>query len=164
MSGALAGKVFRISEDRVTVGRSAEATVRFHPVEDLEVSSIHAVVTRRGDAWYLRDLDSRNGTWLDGARVATEQPLSEGSRIRFGSGGPEVEVRRTHAGLPDRASVESPKTLELDPNEAPSTPSQRIAALTRRNRTLTRVLVVAFLLIGAGLTSVGYAWMQRDEA
>ena len=164
LSGALAGEVLRIGEDRVTVGRSADATVRVHPARDLEVSSIHAVVTRRGDIWYLRDLDSRNGTWLDGVRVATEQPLSEGSRIRFGSGGPEVEVRRSPSHGADAALGEAPRTLELGADGSPSTPSQRIAALSRKNRTLTRVLVVAFLLIGAGLASLGYAWTQRDAA
>ncbi|MCV6624939.1 MAG: FHA domain-containing protein [Cellvibrionaceae bacterium] len=50
------------------------------------VSRIHAVIEWNGDAWMLRDL-SRNGTWLDGAKLEPNQPysISAGQLISFGS-------------------------------------------------------------------------------
>jgi pSer/pThr/pTyr-binding forkhead associated (FHA) protein len=39
---------------------------------------------RRGAAWYLVDLGSRNGSYVDGVRV-TEQPLTSGCELRLGN-------------------------------------------------------------------------------
>jgi S1-C subfamily serine protease len=46
----------------------------------------------------------------------------------------------------------------------PETPSNRIRALTRRNRTLVGILVVAIVIVGAGLATIGFAWTRRDAA
>jgi len=163
-SGARAGEVLRIPGDQATIGRSAEASLRFDPARDLEVSGLHAAVVRRGDRWYLKDLDSRNGTWLNGISITTEEPLASGARVRFGSGGPEVEIRIAGSvGHPTTPSA-APETV-AKPNPArPGTPSDRIRVLTRRNRTLGGALVVAFVVVGAGLAAVGYAWTQHDAA
>ncbi len=68
-------------ERRLRVGRDA--------ANDLvlalgTVSSFHAHIEWRGDAWYLRDLGSRNGTAVDGARAAGWIQLKEGSTLQFG--------------------------------------------------------------------------------
>ncbi len=59
-----------------------------HPDNDLvvgdpTVSRFHCVIERFEDGWLVRDLDSTNGTWVDGVRVR-EAYLRPGNRIRLG--------------------------------------------------------------------------------
>ena len=68
---------------------AAEAlTLGRHPDNDVDleypnVSRHHARVERRGDDFVLRDLDSANGTWVNGARIET-QILHDGDTMRIG--------------------------------------------------------------------------------
>jgi hypothetical protein len=48
------------------------------------VSRVHAVLERFGDTWCVRDLGSRNGTFVNGARVLGERPLHSGDEILLG--------------------------------------------------------------------------------
>ena len=52
-------------------------------IADAFVSSRHARIERRGETFVIRDLQSRNGTYLNGSRV-TEAVLALGDRLRFG--------------------------------------------------------------------------------
>ena len=67
--------------DAVTLGRSTACDV---VVGEETVSRFHAEL-RHGDhdAWVVRDLDSTNGTWLNGSRV-TEAPVARGDVLRLG--------------------------------------------------------------------------------
>jgi hypothetical protein len=49
------------------------------------ISAAHAVIARDGAGWTITDLGSRNGTWVDGARVAAPMTLTEGARVRLGA-------------------------------------------------------------------------------
>ena len=70
---------YRINEF-VTIGRDADCHV---PVNDQFVSSRHARIEKKMGGYVLRDLQSRNGTYLNGSRV-TEAILTPNDRIRFG--------------------------------------------------------------------------------
>jgi len=48
------------------------------------VSTSHAKLQRREGVWVLVDLDSTNGTFVDGERVKGEAPLAPGATVRFG--------------------------------------------------------------------------------
>jgi FHA domain len=48
------------------------------------VSRVHAVFERFGDAWCVRDLDSRNGTFVNGGRIIGERALHSGDEIVLG--------------------------------------------------------------------------------
>lgn len=80
-----------------TIGRSADKADTV--IADPGVSRIHAVLEWSPDGWELRDL-SRNGTWLDGKRLAPGEGtlVSQGQRIAFGGRkGPTVVVEDTGA-------------------------------------------------------------------
>jgi hypothetical protein len=69
------------SADAVTVGRSRECDV---VVGEETVSRFHAELRHSaGDEWTVRDLDSLNGTWLNGARVR-EARVSRGDVLCLG--------------------------------------------------------------------------------
>lgn len=53
-------------------------------LDDRSVSAQHAKLQRREGIWILVDLESTNGTFVDGERVVGESPLAPGSMVRFG--------------------------------------------------------------------------------
>jgi pSer/pThr/pTyr-binding forkhead associated (FHA) protein len=48
------------------------------------VSATHATLLRKGTAWFVVDLRSANGTFVDGLRIAGERELTSGSRLKLG--------------------------------------------------------------------------------
>jgi len=93
------GKEFEITQNVVFVGREDErADIVFH--WDNYISRRHAKISRERDEFYIWDLKSSNGTWVDGVRlprsesegmdlVEAEQ-LQDGSEVQFG---PDLKVR-----------------------------------------------------------------------
>jgi pSer/pThr/pTyr-binding forkhead associated (FHA) protein len=68
---------------RVTIGKSSTNTVALQ--HDSTVSRLHAVLENLGFAWSLRDVGSRNGTFVNGEKIAHERVLHAGDEIRIGS-------------------------------------------------------------------------------
>ena len=69
-----------------TLGRDVNNAV---VVDDEFVSAEHAVLTFRGRTWYVEDLDSTNGTFVNGSPVDGVAPLGYGDEIQLG----QVRVR-----------------------------------------------------------------------
>jgi pSer/pThr/pTyr-binding forkhead associated (FHA) protein len=68
----------------LTIGRDESCDIALP--WDTSVSRTHAVLERLGDAWTLADDGiSRNGTFLNGARLTSRQRLAEGDVIRAGA-------------------------------------------------------------------------------
>jgi pSer/pThr/pTyr-binding forkhead associated (FHA) protein len=65
----------------LSIGRSSEADVR---IEDRFASAIHARLYSRGAAYYVEDMSSTNGTFLNGGQLAGEAELSDLDEIRIG--------------------------------------------------------------------------------
>jgi pSer/pThr/pTyr-binding forkhead associated (FHA) protein len=75
--------VLRPAVDRLTVGRTPGCDVRIEA--DAEVSRLHAEFERIGDGWAVSDDGlSRNGTYVNGERIAGRRLLRDGDVIRFG--------------------------------------------------------------------------------
>ena len=72
---------FSVSEKPITIGRSAEADI---VVMDEKASRIHCGVRLWDGDFYVRDLKSRNGTFVNEQRVEVAK-LRQGDRIRIGS-------------------------------------------------------------------------------
>src|SRR5207247_11245843 len=53
-------------------------------VPEPSVATSHAKLQRREGVWVLVDLDSTNGTFVDGERVKGDAPLAPGATVRFG--------------------------------------------------------------------------------
>lgn len=102
--GSRSGEVVRFEGRRVTVGRHPDADLQFGPERDLEVSTHHAVLARDDRGWFVRDLRSRNGTWVDGAPVEGDRRLHGGETIRFGTDGPQCRVELSGTSTPPEAS------------------------------------------------------------
>lgn len=76
-------RVFRL-RPRTTIGRGPGNVMR---LSSPRASGEHAVIAWSGDGWRIRDLGSRNGTWVDGVRLMPGQtlPLPRGARLAFGA-------------------------------------------------------------------------------
>jgi phosphoserine phosphatase RsbU/P len=84
LQGTVAGIAWRahLSDGVHRVGRSVSNQVS---VPDPSVSREHAEITVEEDAARVRDLGSRNGTWINERRCENEEPLAPGDRLRLGS-------------------------------------------------------------------------------
>ena len=72
-----------LESERVTVGGAPGSDVVIS--WDQTVSRLHAVFERIGDsAWVVKDLSSRNGTFVNGERIWGERPLYAGDEVRIG--------------------------------------------------------------------------------
>jgi len=65
-SGVAAGTSVPLDDDTLTIGRSSDSTL---VIVDEYTSTYHAKLSRNGENWLLTDLDSTNGTKLNGSRV-----------------------------------------------------------------------------------------------
>jgi len=80
-SGTNEGMVFPLTEAVTTMGRGPSNLIH---LADKRASRFHAEIVRSGSNWRLRDLQSKNGTHVQGVRVTDECGLHDGDQIRIG--------------------------------------------------------------------------------
>lgn len=79
--GSLTGTRITLGTQPILVGRADDSTV---VLTDDFASSRHARLTNRDGDWYVEDLGSTNGTYLDRAKVAGPTLIPPGAPIRIG--------------------------------------------------------------------------------
>jgi putative peptide zinc metalloprotease protein len=94
--------------EQVTIGRASDNTLR---LSDPTISRHHARILPTARGATLEDAGSTSGTWLDGRRIGTPVPLSDGAKIAVGELGLLVEGPRPveAAGL----TIESPEGASI---------------------------------------------------
>jgi len=76
-------------KDSLTVGRAATCDV---VVSDTYVSNVHARIFQRDGGWWLEDLGSTNGTYMNRTRVSSPTAIGPGDEVRLGKA--TLELRR----------------------------------------------------------------------
>jgi pSer/pThr/pTyr-binding forkhead associated (FHA) protein len=79
--GEMSGSSFSITRPVCAIGRGEHNEV---VLRHESVSSSHATLLLKGSTWYVVDLRSANGTFVDGYRVAGERVLPTGCTLRLG--------------------------------------------------------------------------------
>ena len=82
----LAGRIYELTIETTSVGRSDQNTLVIH---DSTVSGRHCEILVNGNEVIVRDLDSHNGTFVDGVRLNKQSQAKSGQTVCFGS----VEAR-----------------------------------------------------------------------
>lgn len=88
-SGSKEGTELLLGEEPLTIGRSSESGL---VIRDDYTSTHHARLMLWNDGWVIQDLDSTNGTFLDGARVTVPTPVPLNTPVRIGT--TSFELRR----------------------------------------------------------------------
>jgi pSer/pThr/pTyr-binding forkhead associated (FHA) protein len=88
-SGPKAGMEIPLGSEPMTIGRSSESGL---VIRDDYTSSHHARLMLRGGTWTIQDLDSTNGTYLDGKRLSSG-PAAIGIGIPVKVGATTFELR-----------------------------------------------------------------------
>jgi hypothetical protein len=80
-AGPLTGTKITLGDQPILIGRADDSTL---VLTDDFASSRHARLTNRGGKWYVEDLGSTNGTYLDQQRVQGPLLVGPGQPIRIG--------------------------------------------------------------------------------
>jgi hypothetical protein len=80
-AGQLAGTRISLGETQITIGRAEDSTL---VITDDYASARHARLVPRAGQWYIEDLGSTNGTYLDRSKVTGPTPVPIGVPIRIG--------------------------------------------------------------------------------
>jgi pSer/pThr/pTyr-binding forkhead associated (FHA) protein len=107
------GERIRLPVGTVSIGRSPKSTIVL-PTDDRCVSGIHALIYVDPNRLLLQDMQSTNGTFVNGRQVQECMPV-EGDEIRLGQNGPRFGIRREAVGQ----TQESPEP-EIEVAEPPS--------------------------------------------
>ncbi|HYZ77390.1 MAG TPA: FHA domain-containing protein [Gaiellaceae bacterium] len=78
--GGRTGETFRPEGDRTTIGRSPDCDIF---LDDVTVSRKHAVLVRRDSSFFIEDLGSLNGTFLNRRRIESGE-LGDGDELQIG--------------------------------------------------------------------------------
>ncbi|MBC7442408.1 MAG: FHA domain-containing protein [Ramlibacter sp.] len=88
-SGPKAGTEFPLTGDSITIGRSGDSSL---VIRDDYTSTHHARLMLWHDEWMIQDLDSTNGTFLAGNRLAVPTPVPLNTPVKIGA--TSFELRR----------------------------------------------------------------------
>jgi pSer/pThr/pTyr-binding forkhead associated (FHA) protein len=89
VSGSKEGMEISLPDEQLTIGRSSESGL---VIRDDYTSTHHARLLRWADSWVVQDLDSTNGTFLDGQRVSVPTPIPLNTPVKIGT--TSFELRR----------------------------------------------------------------------
>jgi pSer/pThr/pTyr-binding forkhead associated (FHA) protein len=136
--GPLEGRRLEVSSGLV-LGREQADVV----IDDPGVSRRHAVIRPVEDGLEIEDLDSLNGTWVNGRRIAGATRLAPGDRVTLGDSSFDVEPQGARAS-PAPATPAAPAA----PPAARPPGGFAPPAMTRRRRVATRRLTPTVLSFG----------------
>jgi len=198
LSGSKANQVEEFSlkhHNELVFGREAGVTVKYDPDRDDLVGRQHAKISRDPadpNGFVLTDLNSTNGTFLNGQKVTGSTRVNPGDRVQFGPGGPEfmfeVEPRPEGAVKSTRisgAASAAPPTTRIAAAGATADAGAKPAgtvgkatvermvsqAVTDTKRSQGRkfgvigaVAILLILVLGAGAIGGGYWYYTKREA
>ncbi len=87
------GDAFEFTSARITLGRSPSADITFDQFSDLTVAPHHAEILTDGETFYLFNLSTRAGTFVNGNAVEERCELRHNDVIQLGEKGPELLFR-----------------------------------------------------------------------
>ncbi|MDP1919705.1 MAG: FHA domain-containing protein [Myxococcales bacterium] len=154
VAGADEGHVYPIAFLDTSMGRGDDVDVRLH---DRTVSRRHARLIHRGLSYFVEDLATTNGIYVNGQRVKDSQRLDTGdvlelghTVLRFDEGERAPEERTVIEKLPTPPAP--PPSVEVVPSaDAPSVVTEKLPRVSRFAPADLAIFVIGGLLIVTGL-------------
>ena len=117
LTGPVAGQTYELTREQTSVGREKFCDLVI-PIRS--ISRQHARIVRDGDVFFIEDLSSLNGTYVNGQRIGRRTRLKDQDRIRlydvvmqFHDGSPVVDAL---SAKPTLAGAKQPGADDLSPN------------------------------------------------
>src|SRR6516162_1247284 len=82
LKGPNAKQSLALEKDRVLLGRNATCDIVF-PANDFAVSREHACILRVQGKFYVEDMGSRNGTFINNQQITGRIPLNDNDQLRI---------------------------------------------------------------------------------
>jgi len=148
LSEGLTGKAHELAVEKTTIGRVDDNTF---PIPESSVSSHHCEVLLRGAEVIIHDLNSTNGTFINGHQVTGEAALKPGQILRLG----QVELRLEDAAaqksapkkLPDQTMV-IPQGVKLGQEPPTKAVPFDKSAFSKKSNVGTKIFVAMIIVLG----------------
>lgn len=162
-----------------TIGRSKTSTI---PVDDLMLSRSHTLIYSEQNQFFVRDMNSRNGTFVNGIKLHEPRALKTGDRIRVGPAYFTFFLRErgTEAPAPAPSPTKKPaSTVQRAPTRRPAAPPLPSPARARPRSTeeISRyrgpsvvvrffvfVLLLGVVACGTYIFKVAFLWLFSRSA
>jgi hypothetical protein len=150
LSGVMEGRTFELIDEKITVGRSLDNMIT---LEDGTVSHHHAVLVVDNGDYKLRDLNSTNGTRVNGLRVV-ETRLHNGDQVRFGSVEMRYECDTKKASQPLPPPKVGVDPAEIGKGGSPPPNFGPVSPFGRKRQT-AEPSTIKWVVIGLGVVAAG---------
>ena len=160
LSEGLTGRSHELTAERTTVGRVEDNTFQ---LAEASVSSHHCEILQQGGEIKIKDLNSTNGTFIDGKQIS-EGILKPGQTLRLG----KVDIRlegETAAPAPGKKAIEQtlvvPRGVSLDQLEqGPKAAGFDTAAkgFAKKDNRSNKLFIGVVILVVVGILAV-IAWL-----
>jgi pSer/pThr/pTyr-binding forkhead associated (FHA) protein len=151
LSEGLTGKAHELKVEKTTIGRVDDNTF---PIPEASVSSHHCEILLRGADVVLRDLNSTNGTFINGQQLTGEAVLKAGQIIRLGQvemrlENPEAKSATATKKLPDQTMV-IPQGVKLGQETSTKIVAFNNAksGFAKKSNTGTKVFIAVAIAVG----------------
>jgi pSer/pThr/pTyr-binding forkhead associated (FHA) protein len=169
----MTGRAHELNVDRTTIGRVDDNTLQ---IADPSVSSHHCEVQLHGSEILIRDLNSTNGSFINGEKI-TEKVLKPGQTLRLGQVELKLEAEGAAAASPNSpapapapvkkqvdATMIMPRGVSLDQLEqggARPPGFDTNTAFSKKTNKVNKVFVIGGILIGLLILGlIVYSLMQ----
>lgn len=162
------GERYPAKSARIRLGRGDECEVQPRREGDSTVSREHAEITLMPDRRVvIRDLKSRNGTFINGAPLRGEHQLALRDRITLGTGGPELVVESLKV---PKAAAPAEKAAGRPAAPRPSAAPGRTMVLrgmieesSQKSASRLRVAVWSFVVLMSASVGGFYWWTDQQQ-
>jgi pSer/pThr/pTyr-binding forkhead associated (FHA) protein len=160
LNSAVTVRSHELKVDKTTIGRVDDNTFQ---IPDASVSSHHCEILLRGSAVVVKDLNSTNGTFINGTQITGESELKSGQTLRLG----QVELRLENGaatapaptGGTNRATSTIQTGVSLNELQGGSTGFETASkGFTKKTNKGNRLFIIVVIVVGVVLAGV-LVWM-----
>ncbi len=148
LSEGFTGKTCELTANKTTIGRVEDNSF---PIPEGSISSHHCEVFVRGGEVVINDLNSTNGTFINGRQVTGEAVLKAGQILRLG----QVEIRLEDAGAqkaPAKKTPDHTTTIPQGVKLGQEPPTKAVvydkSAFAKKSNTANKVFIGSVIVLG----------------